>query len=79
MILSTSDLLSYFIALIGIKYIYIPPSITEVYILQICRPRGGGGKIFVPLAKKWGRIFVPGDFYGNIDKIKDYFIILLNF
>ena len=40
---------------------------------------GGGGKIFVPLAKKWGRIFVPGDFYGNIDKIKDYFIILLNF
>ena len=40
---------------------------------------GGGRKIFVPLAQKWGRIFVPGDFYANIDKIKDYFLILLNF
>jgi hypothetical protein len=49
------------------------------YIIFKFAALGGGGIIFVPSAKKWGRIFVPGDICANIDKIGDFLEYSLNF
>ena len=49
------------------------PNSTEVIICQIL-VFFGGGVLFVPSAKKRGRIFVLVEFHDNIEKILDLFI-----
>jgi hypothetical protein len=39
-----------------------------IYSFNLQIPEGGGG-IFLPLAKKWGGLFVLGDCCANIDQI----------